>query len=291
MYKACIFILTHERAEEITTYRLLQQYPVEYPVYIVVDDQDKQLDLYKELFGERLLIFNKEQIIQEYNIDLAENFKNYLNITVPRTACFKLAKELGYDCFLELDDDYTRISYKVPLGTVLKDIKVPSADLNKILKYHFEFLMSTPVDSVALGQAGDYIGGVNASVVKHGSKRKAMNFLFMRTENVVKFSGTLNEDVTCYTNEAMKGKIFLTFPFVSVAQIESQQLEGGLEHIYKDYGTYVKSFYSILYTPSAIKIATMAGNNKDARGHTRIHHNVLYNNCTPKILSESYKKT
>ena len=52
---------------------------------------------------------------------------------------------------------------------------------------------------------------------------------------------------------------------------------------YLDAGTYVKSFYTVIGSPSCAKIAIMNSN------HPRIHHKILWNNCCPKILNEKWK--
>ncbi len=54
--------------------------------------------------------------------------------------------------------------------------------------------------------------------------------------------------------------------------------------IYKNQGTYVKSFYSVMFAPSCVKIALMGSVEK------RIHHHILWDNCCPLILSEMVKK-
>lgn len=50
-----------------------------------------------------------------------------------------------------------------------------------------------------------------------------------------------------------------------------------------DSGTYVKSFYSVIFAPSCVSIAMMGDK------HKRIHHNISWDNCVPKILNEKYK--
>lgn len=50
-----------------------------------------------------------------------------------------------------------------------------------------------------------------------------------------------------------------------------------------DNGTYIKSFYSIMLNPSAVKISVFNTTNK------RIHHKINYNKVCPKILREEIK--
>lgn len=53
---------------------------------------------------------------------------------------------------------------------------------------------------------------------------------------------------------------------------------------YNEFGTYVKSFYTVLCSPSSVKLNMMGDT------HYRIHHNVMWNNAVPKIISGRYKK-
>jgi hypothetical protein len=46
----------------------------------------------------------------------------------------------------------------------------------------------------------------------------------------------------------------------------------------------VKSFYTVLYMPSAVRIEPMRSR------HPRWHHRVAWKNCVPKILKEAVKK-
>lgn len=54
---------------------------------------------------------------------------------------------------------------------------------------------------------------------------------------------------------------------------------------YLDYGTYIKSFYSIICAPSCVKISTLRGD-----ANARVHHNVEWNKAVPKIVSERHRK-
>ena len=99
------------------------------------------------------------------------------------------------------------------------------------------------------------------------------------------FLGKINEDVTTYVNLGGKGDLFFTIPNVSVSQMPTLTTKGGLSDVYMEYGTYVKSFFSVMYNPSCVVIRILGKKNK------RIHHKVLWNNAVPKILNPKYKKT
>ena len=114
--------------------------------------------------------------------------------------------------------------------------------------------------------------------------RKAMNTFFCKVDRRFEFVGRINEDVNTYTSLGRVGKVLLTISDMNIQQTQTQKTGGGMTGVYLDNGTYLKSFYSILYCPSGVKISCMG------ESHKRIHHRVKWNNCTVKILNERYKK-
>jgi hypothetical protein len=141
---------------------------------------------------------------------------------------------------------------------------------------------SMPVLSIAMSQGGDFLGdnGGHASWVK----RKAMNSFICSVDRPFSFMGRINEDVNTYTNLGRRGELFMTIGAVQLGQKQTQKNSGGMTELYLDSGTYVKSFYSVMYAPSCVKISLMGAS------HKRIHHQVTWNNAAVKILHEKYRK-
>lgn len=152
----------------------------------------------------------------------------------------------------------------------------------------WDYLEETPFASVCIAQGGDYIGGgdsdSNIHVLSVSSDRKAMNSFFCRTDRRFRFSARINEDVVAYTEQQRAGVPFLTIYQVSLAQVQTQQNSGGMTELYLDVGTYVKSWYAVMYAPSCVSIAEMG--NK----WMRLHHRVDWNACAPKIVRESLRR-
>jgi hypothetical protein len=61
MIKAfCVFIISHGRANNVVTFKTLQKSGFTGPLFIVIDNEDKQAHLYLEKFGrERVVVFDK----------------------------------------------------------------------------------------------------------------------------------------------------------------------------------------------------------------------------------------
>ena len=111
-----------------------------------------------------------------------------------------------------------------------------------------------------------------------------MNAFFCKTSRRFKFVGRVNEDVNTYTSLGNKGGPFFTVTNVQIVRKQTQSKGGGMSGPYLDSGTYVKSFYSVIFSPQAVKAAEMGAHRR------RMRHRADWNACTPKILSERYRK-
>ena len=112
-----------------------------------------------------------------------------------------------------------------------------------------------------------------------------MNSFICSVDRPFKFFGRLNEDVNTYVTLGNRGKLFLTMPQVMLHQKATQQNPGGMSDIYLDKGTYIKSFYSVMYCPSAVRVDTMGD-----KYERRIHHQVRWRNAVPMIIREKWRK-
>lgn len=291
--KFCAFILTHGRPTKVTTYSTLRRHGYTGPVYFVVDDEDPALPEYRDRFGaDHVLVFSKAQIAQEF--DEGDNSFDRRSIVYARNACWGLARELGIEHFIQLDDDYHDFQH-----TFDEDGRwayVPMENLDGILDAMVDFHQATPFASVAMSQGGDHIaGGLASSNETISTKRKAMNTFICDTSRPFMFQGRINEDVNTYTEAQRRGVIFLTFMAVKIVQRVSQSSSGGMTELYLDSGTYVKSFYSVMYAPSCVTVRSLTdhqktGVNPEGNRGGRIHHQVKWNATAPKILHERYKK-
>jgi hypothetical protein len=281
----CTFIMSYGRADDVKTFKLLMDTKdsvYNQDLYLICSDDDKQLDKYIENFGDKVLIFNKQKMLPY--IDRGDNFDRYNVILYARNICFAFAKRLGYQYFVELDDDYDLFSQRIHYDSdrlVMKKI----LDYDELFRIHLDFLKNTPCKTVTMSQHGDYIGGAGNNNVVRGWQRKVMNSFFCDTENPIIFDGSINEDVNYYTQSGLQGYVNFNLFGFALNQIVTQQSSGGMTENYQEGGTYLKSFYSVMYSPGTVKISSMGQGNKK-----RMHHRVNSNTCYPKILDERYTK-
>ena len=277
MSELVAFILTHGRPKNVKTYKSLEKAGFTGRVYIVIDNEDSTAKEYKELYGDKVIMFDKLAISRTF--DTADNFSDRRSIVYARNACFQIAKQMGIRYFIQLDDDYKQFVYKFDENLEYKER--PIHNLNKILGYMLDYYKSIPAATIALAQNGDFIGGGKSGFAKTITpKRKAMNSFICDTEREFQFLGRVNEDVNTYTYLGSKGHLFLTIPPVSLIQMQTQQNKGGMTELYLSSGTYLKSFYTVMFCPSAVKISEMGDKN------LRLHHKIIWDSCVPKILRQ-----
>lgn len=281
--KFCAFILTHGRPDRVYTLKTLQKSGYTGPVYLVVDDEDEARGEYVARYGDRVLMFSKREIAATF--DEGDNFKDRRTIIYARNACFELAKKVGCTYFMQLDDDYTNINYK--FNSALEAGEWQVKDLDSVLDSLLDYYRATPALSIAMAQNGDFLGGNKCTTFAKRIRpmRKCMNTFICSTERPFQFVGRINEDVNTYTALARRGALFLTVPNVSIIQKQTQSNAGGMTELYRDSGTYVKSFYSVMYAPSCVKIGEMG------HTHKRLHHRVVWRNTCAMIIEARHRKT
>lgn len=278
----CIFILTHGRPDNVVTYPTLRKAGYTGKIYIVIDNEDDTADEYRKVYGDDVIQFDKLAISKTF--DQADNFDDRRSIVYARNACFEIANSLGIKYFMELDDDYFEFNYRFDNKLRYVTNKYIKS-LDKILDIMIDFYKMIPALSIAMAQTGDYIGGAKGSFAqKKTLRRKAMNTFLCSTDRPFQFFGRINEDVNCYTNLASRGGLFFTIPHLAINQKNTQSNPGGMTDIYLDNGTYIKSFYSVLFSPSCVTIRLMG------ETHRRLHHRISWKHAVPVILRETHKK-
>ena len=276
-----VFIMVHGRPKAMKTYHTLRKQGYTGKIFLVADDLDETRSEYQEIYKDEVLVFDKKKAAKE--VDSGDNSGDLRSTLFSANTIPRLAKEQGYKYFFIMCDDYDWWGYKFDSELKYKDNRVKNLD--KLFAHLLEFYKSIPAKTVAFAQGGDWMGGRKSSFAKSVQlKRKAMNTFLCSTERPFKFIGRLNEDVTTYIRLGSTGDLFFTIPNAMINQQATMQVDGGLTDVYLEYGTYVKSFMSVMYNPSCIKISQLG------QKHKRIHHRIKWNNAVPRILHQKNKK-
>lgn len=275
-----MFILTHGRPHNVMTFKALRSCGYTGKTYIIVDNEDKQGNEYRKVFGKEMVIeFDKAAIGKTF--DIADTRTDRRATVFARNASFQIAQDLGLDYFMQLDDDYKDFWYRWVEDKEIKSKKI--TQLNFVIDALIKFLDETNALSIAMAQGGDYIGG-SANLAKRPLIRKAMNSWLFRTNRPANFVGRMNDDVNTYITHGTRGDIFFTATSLMVDAEKTQVIKGGMSETYIENGTYMKSMYTVMMCPSSVKVRYMG------LTHPRLHHSVSWNNTVPKIINERHRK-
>ena len=279
-----VFILTHGRPQKVVTVNALKKAGYTGKTYFIIDNEDKTAEQYVQLYGkDNVIVFNKKEIAD--TIDEGNNFDDRRATVHARNASFKIAESLGVKYFILLEDDYENFEYRYPSSDGQKLMGVDIDNLDKVFELHLEFFKSSTFTSIALAQNGDYIGGIeNANATTKRLLRKCMNSFFCSTDRPFRFVGQFNDDVNTYVTLGSRGNLFATIPMISLRQTPTQKTKSGMTEVYLKYGTYCKSFTTVMMHPSGVRVAILNSSNP------RIHHSIKWINTVPVIVDEKYKK-
>lgn len=275
-----VFILSHGRANNVITAKTLERQGYTGRWYVVIDNEDDQEAEYRREYGDRVLVFDKAKVARTF--DTMDTDKERRTVVYARNACFELARQVGVRYFCEMDDDYKVIEQRTEKDGKLVSCGTKNCDY--IFEAYLDWLVEAGALTVAMAQGGDFIGGAKGKSYRQRVLRKAMNTFFCDTEKPFSFLGRINEDVNTYTVLGSRGEKIFTACDASITQMQTQRNAGGMSDVYNDAGTYLKSFYTVMAMPSAVKIKEMGTK------HRRIHHEVTWENCVPCILNERHKK-
>jgi hypothetical protein len=278
-----VFVLSHGRAKSLKTINSLLSRGYTGRWYIIVDDEDDQISLYQQNFGEdHIIVFDKKEVGKTF--DIMDNFEGRQVPTFARNAVYDIADNLGLKYFYEADDDL--VCFRARLldsEGVLRTVYFN--DMDKVFSAYLDYMDNAErIDVLAFGQTGDLIGGSGSKLFIKGYIRKAMQGFIVRVSSRITYVGRFNDDVNAYVDAGKIGYLFITYKDVIMDTIETQKSKGGITENYKKYGTYVKSFYSVILDPSCVFISTMGF------GNYRIHHQIDWEKAVPKIISSDFKK-
>ncbi len=274
-----VFILSHGRADTITTYKALRDGGYTGRTYVVIDNEDDQEDLYRQKFGDDIIQFDKRDYLEK--TDLGDLDTDRRIGVFARNFIQDEAKRLGYKFHLQLDDDVHGFTYRFAQGKVLRALHC--SHLDEVFSGMVEYMKETPITSLSFALSAYNMGGVDGSI-KEGMTRKTMTTFLMRADDLQYFHMRMNDDITTSLINGMRGKLYYSYLPIEVEVDKTQVKAGGMTDIYQKNGTYRKSFYSVMCCPSCVKVSAMGITDY------RIHHTISWNSAVPKLLSERWCK-
>jgi hypothetical protein len=275
-----VFVLSHGRIKTISTIDNIIRQGYTGDWFVVIDDEDSQEEEYINKFSEHIIKFNKKHYADI--ADLGDLDTDRRIGVLARNFIQDESKRLGYKYHLQLDDDITYFAFRFRKGNSLKNYLVK--DLDSVFDAICDYMDECPFTSLSLGSGQYLFGGYTNNNYRKGMIPKTMTTFFMRADDIEYFKFRMNDDITTSALNNMIGKMYYTILSITQHNSDTQSQSGGMTEIYKENGTYRKSFYTVMALPSCSYIAVQGLKN------LRMHHEIIYNNCVPKIISDKYKK-
>ena len=273
----CVLIISYGRPDKCTTAEWLEKMNYSRPWYVVCSTDDAKLDGYKKRYGERVIVFNKDEIF----FDKLDNFGLKKVGSYARQACFPIARNLGYRFFVSLDDDYHGLFWRYLNRKLNKLCTRKCTHLDGMFAAMFQFIdVSDSILELDFGVDGLFCGGASSKNVYSDLILKGFNSHFNDVEKWIEYKGTFFDDMNACIGEGVRGRIIFTVPLASM-RVEKFG-EGVMSKSYNDVGMINVAFYSLMLCPSAVTIR-LGGNMKSQL----IVNN---NNVFPKIINEKWHK-
>lgn len=279
MRRFAIFILTNGRPNHQYTLEFLRK-SFKGDVFLICDNEDKTLKEYQKNYGEQVIVFDKNEWVSKS--DPMDNFKSKNSVLYARNAVFEIAKNMGYEYFVMVDDDVTGLSFRYEKDGKL--VGKPVKDFSKVSSVILETMDNTGTDFFSFGMDKIYIGGLANNQYQKKIIDKVYCFIFCRTEQQHFYKGIMNEDEIHNVLSMSVGTLVksLTLIQIQYKPIGPENI-GGNSETYKENGyySYTRNFYPIIACPF-LEVK------QNSKGFIFGADRNLY---TPKILSEELKET
>ena len=244
---------------------------------MLVDNMDPQLEEYKRLYGDIVIVFDKAKYMEQ--VDTVDNFNNPRSVVYARNAVYDIAEQKELKYFAQFDDDIGSFKLRYVDDGKLKGRQITRLD-DVIIAMIF-MLNSEHVVSVGFGHAGSYIGGATGKFKEKVVQNIFQAFL-LKTEQRIIFRGILNEDTNALTEYSRIGKLMLEVLDVSIQSPKRRSNEGGLKELYNASNDYLTNFYSVVCAPDCVYIK-ISDKGKLILKFSR-------KNAVPKLINERWKK-
>ena len=279
MNECAIFILSNGRPDKVKTYDYLKT-SFSGDVYILCDDQDETLPDYKDKFGSKVIVFDKDEWVKKS--DPMDNFNSKKSVLYARNAVFEIADAMGYRYFAMADDDIKDLQFRYEQDGKL--LAKPVSNLDKVIGYIVQLMNDTAISYFSFGTDKNFIGGVQNRNFQKKVIDKVYNFIICKSGQQHSYKGIMNEDEIHNVLSLSTGVLLKSLTSIQIVMEPVGKAEtGGNSETYKENGYYsfTRNFYPIIACPF-LEVK------QNSKGFIFGADRNLY---TPKILAEELKET
>lgn len=287
MIKYALFITSHKNPSVCKTLDTLKGLNYKGNYYIVIDDEDPLIDSYKEIYKDRLMVFNKRFYMVTTDSGHDSDHIPSACVLYARNYIEDAAKTLGLDAFIMCDDDINNFVFRPIDEANKKLLRAKIQDINDVLCSYLEFLVNNNIDCIGFGTPNFYFSGYEGLVSgDYLTRRSVSNFFFRNVKREIRWTMPM-EDFNTAIKYGVTGRLFLSPAFVEVevapqyTQKGGESKEDGMAQYYANSSSFTRAFYSTMIGPSYCLPKLWKG---------KYIPQMAKDNAYPKILSSSYRK-
>ena len=252
-------------------------YPGEW--FIVCGNNDETLPEYRELWGERVLVFDWYEQVKTTDPMDGFGFDTMASGACPvRNATAEISRRRGERRHWQLDDDYT--GFQVYDGSTGKRPRIRDGRLlhDKMLELA-EFADRCGLSNCGFPPSTIETGGDWALII--GRRVFNAHNLPSGGELFELWRARMNDDLINAINVWRHGGAELSVKYLAMNMPATQSEDGGLSELYRDEGTVRKTAYAVMACPSSVKLVQKFG---------RYHHKANWQRIAPKLVSDGYAR-
>lgn len=277
-------ILSYGRVKELPTLNALRKSGYDGKLYILIDNKDKQIDWYRDRYGDKVRFFSKEMIRQ--SIDVGDNDTNNNAAILARWAALGLARDEGLEYAMIMDDDIINFVISLTDNNEYVHKTFVITNINRWIVEETKWLRKLNAKAVGFDTCGQLIGGMKAGEIRQFWRRRIAQAYLIDCLKEIDFRGRSQEDLTACVLEAMRGGLLVSIGAARITTKAVESMAGGMTNAYKDMGQAAKNLYPVLYCPSAMKCFLI----KNAAMGVRTHVKVVHEKAYPKLIRYDYCK-
>lgn len=278
--KFAVFITTHGRVDRVTTYGTLRRCGYTGKIYIVVDNEDEQLQRYLNRFSD-VLVFNKQ--LQFNKCDKVIATQQKASVTYARNAVEAYAKHFMLDAFMVVDDDITGFRYRWVDGDSVRSLAV-SNGMDDVLSLYAQYIIDHNIAVTSFAHMMFYISGTH-NLSKRITEQREISQLFIRnTKFEIDWIGVMRQDILTNMVTAKMGMIWWVLPFITYdaePMNETGENLGGMKEAYDNISEFRRTFLGVIVSPFCIKVGC---------ANERIKMSWNKESAYPLVVSSRYKK-
>lgn len=249
------FIISHNNADGMKTLDTLRSMEFNTPYYVVIDDSDKQIDRYIDLYGDNLLVFSKQHYMHTAD-----------TITMPKEECSALyvKQYIEYFCneheittFIIIDDDLKGLRFRYLCED--KILSLPVDCINQVFAAYVDYMVTANLCGLCFGIHSMYM---NKDYKPH-SRRQFTNIYFRNGKIKFNWVSQIYDDLNSCLWCADSDSVILMLPFVQMDfepqyfQIQNKGSDkfkiGGLVDLYNNNDSFRRAFVSTIIKPSGVR--------------------------------------